>query len=246
MDNFPLFWDNLLGKLQSNSNIYFFPTSNEIQNLYSGYKLPKRYSHHKAVVKSALGEGRVGIGYKNGIQYIALHDEVKDEIKIKTMHFPIICLEDINTPKEKWLEVLPYDDATLNYNTDYYGEKYTEDHRQGVIQSQWLKNMFEGIAVVDPVTESLYFYNQEAINQTRQRYLISKASELYEKACAEKLKYYDLYSSGMLYKGYDVIFFNNLDPNYSGYAQTSLSFIDDCRLFADRTIRIGNIFDAHI
>jgi hypothetical protein len=226
---------------------YFFPTMDEIEALYSACKLPKRYSHHVAVVKNIFGEFSIGIGYKDGIQYIALHDKVEDEIKIRTMHFPIICLEDINTPREEWLECLPYDDATLNYNTDYYGEKYDEDDRQGVIQSKWLKDMFEGIAIVDPVTESLYYHNQEAINNTWQKYLMSKASELYEKAGAEKLKYYDLYSAGLLYKNYDALFFLNCMPASTGYALTSLSFIDECRYYlADKTIRIGNIFDAHI
>lgn len=156
------------------------------------------------------------------------------------MHFPIIAIEDLETPKEEWCTDLPYDDPVILENTDYAGGIYSEEERDSVIQSEWLQELFRGYAVVDPVTESLYFADIETVKTTWNNYLKELTKWLYEEAQAETLSHWDLCSAGKEYNNFSTLFVKD------GCACTSLSFIYyfafDC---AGKTVRIGNIFDAH-
>ena len=172
---------------------------------------------------------------------------IKDKHKrnrttIEAMHFPIIVLEEYETQPEDWLQELPVDDGCLLYNTDYYGEKYDDDMRWGVIKSNWLKDVFEGIAIVDPVTECLYFQSEQTIRDTLKKYYTDGVDRLSNLIKTGAPMYYDVTSFGKRYKDDFTLYFSHKE----GYAQTSLSFIDDAPYYAEKTLRIGNIFDAHI
>lgn len=155
------------------------------------------------------------------------------------MHFPIICIEKLDTPKEEWVANLPYDDRTLNEHTDYYGEMYTKEERLDVIRSKWLKDLFDGFATVDARKGTITFLDQDTVARRFKDYLINITEELYNKAKVHNLHAYELRLAGIEYKGFSTLF-------YKDYGQTSFDFIDDAKYMAGQTFRIGNIFDAHI
>lgn len=155
------------------------------------------------------------------------------------MHFPIICIENLDTPKRDWVTDLPYDDKTLCEHTDYYGEMYTKEERLDVIRSKWLKDLFDGFATIDAKKGTITFLDQDTVSRRFKDYLINLTEDLYEKAKVHKLLGYELYFAGSSFKGFDTLF-------YKEYGQTSFDFIDDAKYMACQTYCIGNIFDAHI
>lgn len=155
------------------------------------------------------------------------------------MHFPIICIEEMSTPRKDWVNVLPYDDRTLNEHTDYYGEMYSPSERLEVIRSHWFKTLFEGYATIDAKKQTITFFDRETVERRFKDYLLNVTEELYEKAKCHNLRAYELRLAGSEYKGYYILF-------YKDYGQTSFDFIDDAKYMAGQTYRIGNIFDAHI
>jgi len=156
------------------------------------------------------------------------------------MHFPLIKFEKIDTPIEDWdIDVDP-ESVSIQANTDYYGELYNAEERRSIIESKWLKNFFDGIAIIDTEKETITFLNPDVIDTTLKNYLIHVTSDLYVEAQKKKLRGYSLRSAGKYYK--DCISMFNIDD----YWQDSFDFIDDAHFHAGETWMIGNIFDAHI
>ena len=156
------------------------------------------------------------------------------------MHFPIICLENVDTPVENWVDDLPYDDATLNNHTDYYGEKYNdEDRHYEIFHLRWF---FEGFADLDLEKETITFKDEHTCRIHLNNYYYDIAEGLYKKADDDHIRWYDFYQAANYYKDNNTLFY----LSDSGYAQTSMSFVDDCPYRAGKTYRIGNIFEAHI
>ena len=156
------------------------------------------------------------------------------------MHFPIICLENVDTPVEDWCDDLPYDDKTLQEHTDYYGELYNAEQRRETIYRLGL--FFKGFADVDPDKETVTFKDEKTCDRHRMSYYYELAEELYHKAEDGKIKWFDFYQAATEYNDYSTLFY----LADGGYAQTSMSFVDDCIYNAGKTYRIGNIFDAHM
>lgn len=154
-------------------------------------------------------------------------------------HFAIIKLESIETEKKDFSQELPYDDATLNEHTDYYGDRYTEDERQNVIRSKWLQELFDGFAVIDTKKETITFLDGKTIRSNFQTALEEITKDLYEKAVAGELTGFSFRYAGIEYKEHATMFY--LDRGY-----TSFEFIEDAEWHAGQTFKIGNIFDAHI
>lgn len=155
------------------------------------------------------------------------------------MHFPIIKLEPTFLDKEDWDVDLDYEDSTLNYHTDYYGEIYSDKERRGVIESAWLKDLLDGIAIVDEEKEAIQLLDAETIRKTLQDYLVQLTARHAEEAKAGKLRESDVFCDMFYYKGYWAMFY--LDRGYTSY-----EFVEDAAYYAGNVYRIGNIFDAHI
>ena len=154
------------------------------------------------------------------------------------MHFPIIKIEPIDLPKEAWSTDLDYDDWTLNEHTDYYGDIYNAEERKQVIKSNWLKELFDGIATIDTERETITFLDKQTIRNTLYDYYIQKVQELSEAASQQKLSGYNFRDAGYRFRGFYTLFME-------GYGKTSLQFVEDAQYYAGETWQIGNIFDAH-
>ena len=161
---------------------------------------------------------------------------------ITDMHFPIICLENVDTPVEDWVDCLPYDDKTLQEHTDYYGEMYNAEDRKNAIKSSWLTMFFHDFADLDVEKETVTFKDEKTCDRHRMRYYRELAEELYDKAQDNHIRWYDFYQAANEYNDNSILFYLADD----GYAQASMPFVDDCIYHAGKTYRIGNIFDAHI
>ena len=155
------------------------------------------------------------------------------------MHFPIICIEDLDTPIEDWNIDLDCEDSVLNYHTDYYGELYSKEERKEVINSDWLKELFDGIAVIDTDKETITICDEKTVRHTLEDYFEETLEHLYKMAKAHRLQGYDLRNAGFEYKGFWTLF-------YYHYGMTSLGFVEDAVYYARKTFKIGNIFDAHV
>jgi len=156
------------------------------------------------------------------------------------MHFPLIRLEEIDRPVEDWDVNVDYDDARILEHTDYCGEIYSEEERKRVINSEWLSELFDGIATLDKEKETITFLNPDTIETTLSNYYIHLTSDLHIEALKKKVKAYNLYSAANYYKDCWSLF------NIGEWWQTSMDFMDDAHWHAGETWRIGNIFDAHI
>lgn len=160
------------------------------------------------------------------------------------MHFPIICIENVATPKEKWHEP-DCEDACLNEYTDYYGEQYSEEERKEVINSAWFEDLFQNIAVVNKEKETITFLDPDILEKNIQKYLKIQAMQLVVKAEEKGLRVYDFWKAAAQYRGYDTLFYDCSDSSGYGYGKTSMDFIEDSTYHAGQTVKIGNIFDAH-
>jgi len=159
------------------------------------------------------------------------------------MHFPIIELKNHRIPKdERMSDCELYDDACVNYNTDYFGDEYTDEERRDYIMDGSLQNLLEGIATVNVAEESITFFDYETINDTIRKQM---------RACLERLLYTledkdkkvrpnDLMYEGRFWRDYNELF------HYDGCAHTAGSLISDAVWFAEQTLYIGAMFDAHI
>lgn len=154
------------------------------------------------------------------------------------MHFPIIKIEPIDLAREDWDIDLDYEDACLNENTDYYGEIYPPEARREVIESEWFKEMLEGIATIDTETETITFLDKPTIQNTLYDYYLQSAKELLERASQQRVYGYDFRSAGSRFRGFYTLFMED-------YGKTSLDFVEDAQYYAGETRQIGNIFDAH-
>lgn len=155
------------------------------------------------------------------------------------MHFPIIKIEPIGLAREDWELDLGYEDACLNEHTDYYGDIYSPEDRREVIESEWLKELLEGIATIDTEKETITFLDKATIQNTLYDYYLQSAKELLVLASKQKAYGYDFRDTGSRFRGFDTLFME-------GYGQTSLDFVENAQYYAGETRQIGNIFDAHI
>lgn len=154
------------------------------------------------------------------------------------MHFPIIKIEPIDLDRENWDIDLDYEDPVLQENTDYYGELYSEPERRQVIESSWLRNLFEGIATIDTKEETITFLNRDTISTTLNEYFHDCANSLF---AMEELSGFDFRQVGRHFRDYYTLF-----VGVEGCGMTSVQFVEDAVFRAGNTFRIGNIFDAHI
>lgn len=160
------------------------------------------------------------------------------------MHFPIIAIEKLDTPIENWVKSLDYEDQCLLEHTDYYGNMYLPEERKAVIESDWLKNLFDGIATINPNAETITFRDADKIEETIQTWFVNETAHLSYLAHAGECRAYDLRSAGEHFRGNWTLFYDCTDSCEIGL--TSMDFIEDSVCFAGQTVRIGNIFDAHV
>lgn len=160
------------------------------------------------------------------------------------MHFPIIAIEKLDTPVAGWTLSLDYEDSCLLAHTDYYGDIYLPEQRKEVIESDWLKNLFDGIATINPNAETITFFDAKTIENTIRDVLNDKAKELYLMARKGNLRGFDLRYAGYHWRDFFTLFYNGTGT-YADYGQTSMDFVEDSVYLAGQTVRIGNIFDAH-
>ena len=161
------------------------------------------------------------------------------------MHFPIICIENMATPKEYWHEP-DREDFCLNKHIDYYGEQYSAEERKDVITSGWLERLFDGIATVDSDAETLTFKDAKTIRFTIQDWFTDETERLHKMAVAGRLNAFDLRTAGEEFRGCLTLFYNCMEDTGCCYGLTSMDFVEDAKYFAGKTVAIGNIFDAHI
>ena len=157
------------------------------------------------------------------------------------MHFPIISISTKKIPKKEWAESLSYDDATLAYFTDYYGELYPANERQKLLRSAGFKALFSGLAEVDSGKGEIRVFSKEQIINTLKSYYADLLEEL-QKEQEEPIgwsTFYKLREQGYNYKHCDDLFV------VDGCSYTSMQFIEDLLFYADKTLYIENIFDAH-
>lgn len=156
------------------------------------------------------------------------------------MHFPIIQL--CSDPED--IGVTPSDmdeDSVIQAWTDYIGHKYKSKERKDVIKSAWLKSLFEGIADIDTEKGTITFLSKDKIEETFRNYfsdVVNKLSNMDVNEPVSMLSFY-LRDYGTHYKHCYSLFWKN------GYAQTSMGLIEDALYDADKTLYIGDIYDAH-
>ena len=158
------------------------------------------------------------------------------------MHFPIIVIEKLDTPIEDWVLSLDYEDRCLLEHTDYYGDMYLPEDRKAVIESDWLKNLFDGIATVNPNAETITFLDEKTICHTIREWFVNEAEHLSHMAKAGRVSAFDFRYAGEHWRDFFTLFYNCTE---SEYGQTSMDFIENSVYLAGQTVRIGNIFDAH-
>lgn len=156
------------------------------------------------------------------------------------MHFPII---EISTKEERRFDsgASIYEDATLQYYTDYYGEEYADIERKDTISCGWFEEFFKGLGEVDVEKETVTLYDEFTIRKTLDDYFASVCEKL-DELKNEKLiwrRFYALRNYGTCYKDESTLFF--LD----GAGYTSMQFVEDLIYNAGKTLYIGQIYDAH-
>lgn len=156
------------------------------------------------------------------------------------MHFPIIAIESLETEKADFVRILSYEDSILNDCCDYYGRVYDEKEREVAIKSEWLKELFDGVATIDEENETITFLDKDTIKNTIQDYLIRVTEDLHDKAIEGELTLYDLRCASKEYKEFSTLFY------FDGCGHSSFGFIEEASYYcAGETFKIGNIFDAH-
>ncbi len=156
------------------------------------------------------------------------------------MHFPIIEIM-----SKKKAQDIPgpsiFEDATLEYHTDYYGEEYTEKERMDVLTSEWFNKMFDGIGEVCPKEGIIRIFDEDTVRRTLNRYfedVLESLADLKEEKIIWR-KFYGLRNAGEEYKHNSTLFF------FDGYGCTSMQFMEDIIYHAGKELYIYNIYDAH-
>lgn len=153
------------------------------------------------------------------------------------MHFPIIELK--RNKDDRY--ILSFDDRTLNHFTDYYGEEYTKQERINTINAQWFRDLFRGLAEVDPEEGVIRVFDKETIKKTLDDYfkhLLEKLSELKNDTIIWR-RFHSLRMAGYEYDDYSTLFY------VDGVGYTSMQFVEDLVYYAGETLYIGKIYDAH-
>lgn len=156
------------------------------------------------------------------------------------MHFPIIELTTKKKTKKEISESsVEYDNATLNYFCDYYGEEYTQKDRKELIKDDYLKELFKGIADIDAGHECVRFYSAKDISDTLDRYYREIAEKIVDTNETGWLRFFSLRKYGENFRDSSIIFVVNDCP------MTSMQFFEDCYHYADTVLYFGQIYDAH-
>lgn len=155
------------------------------------------------------------------------------------MHFPIIEILGEGEWRGYSMQDM-YDDATINYFTDYFDEPYSKKEREDVINSGIFADFFKGVATVDPEKETITFLSRETIVGTLHDYYVNLVNNLAAPATSVSELFSELRFAGQYYKGDKMMFM------FAGYGRTSMQFIEDAPLLAGQTFKIGEIYDAHI
>lgn len=154
------------------------------------------------------------------------------------MHFPII---EINSEKYKDEHFSIYDDSTLQYYTDYYGEEYNSEERMRLLESEWFNEMFNGIGKVIPEKGIIQIFDEDTVRKTLNDYFSDVLEELEHHKEDDRIweKFFAIRNAGTEYKHCSALFF------YNGCGFTSMQFMEDVIYNAGKELYIGDIFDAH-
>lgn len=162
------------------------------------------------------------------------------------MHFPIICLSTEKHPAEDWDTNLDCQDTTLNYFTDYFGELYSAQERKEAIESDWFKMLFDGFADLDTEKEEIRVFSKDVTRRALESHACSlidhfesKMQEVNDRHNPIWHIFYEMRANTQFYKDFWCIFV------VDGCAYPSMMFIEDMPFYADMTLYIENIFDAH-
>ena len=155
------------------------------------------------------------------------------------MHIQIMNLEALETDRQNFRTSVNEEDKVIMEEVDYVGDMYNEEDRRDAIESEWFERFFDGIAEVNMEKETVRFYERDVIEGTIRDYLRELTSEMAEAAEIGDLLVWDVISAGKYYKG-DLTLLC-----MEGVVYTSLGFIHEAPYLAGKTMRIGNIFDAH-
>lgn len=141
------------------------------------------------------------------------------------------------TVKERNESSVDYDDSTLNYYCDYFGEPFSANERKEAIKD--LSSLFEGIASIDTSRGIIKFFSKEDIKTTLDKYYWDTVRDLTSTTETGWLRFFHLRELGAHYKQDYTIFI------VDGCTMTSMQFFEDCYHHADKDLFIGQIFDAH-
>lgn len=153
------------------------------------------------------------------------------------MHFPII---EIVSDKNELGKFGIYEDVTLEYFTDYYGDEYSEEERIETIEQ--LKEFFDGLATVNVENGTVTVNSSGTIRHDLIEYhkkLLEKLRNEADKDESISRRFLELRKAGHFYKDDDAMFF------YDGGGYTSMQFVEDLVFSAGKILYIGKIYDAH-
>lgn len=156
------------------------------------------------------------------------------------MHFPIVEILSDGEKKGQFSHIFDEGDTTINYFTDYAGEKYRKAERDYLIHGDNFADFFEGIANVDPEKETITFLSKETIVGTLHDYYVNLVNNLAAPATSVSELFSELRFAGEYYKNDSMMFI------FAGYGKSSMQFIEDAPYLAGQTFKIGEIYDAHL
>ena len=156
------------------------------------------------------------------------------------MHFPIICLTHSDDPEKfaSYQEI--EEDGIIQANTDYVGKKYSkEDRRRLIIESDYLKNVFRGIATINPEEETLTFLPDEQIRETLHNEYKYILELLQERLDSGRFCGWDLRDAGNIFRGCEYLFY------VEDCGLTSMRLVENAIYYTNKTFYFGNVYDAH-
>lgn len=155
------------------------------------------------------------------------------------MHFAIIEIKDAPIKKdERMSDCELYDDTTLQYFSDYFGDVYSEKERKDFIKQGRIVGIMSGLGKINARSGSIRLFDEATIRQTLELQVVHDMDEIRKKGGA--IKPDDLRYVGEYWRGYNDMF------HFEGGCRCSGSFVSDLTWYAGKTLYIGNIFDAHI
>lgn len=156
------------------------------------------------------------------------------------MHFPIIqiCKSKKESLENRISDFDLTEDKTVEYNTDYYGEEYTEGQRSLFLAGDRLAELFKGIASVNEEGK-IHFYGEKRIQKTLLKEYRTCLKILQQKLKDGTISAFDLISAGEDFRGERILFY------FESHGETTGVFMSYAQLFANRTFWVGAIFDAH-